>query len=39
MHPKKFWIYNVVGSIVWAASIITLGVVFAKYYHTIADYV
>lgn len=39
MRPGRFWLYNVVGSIVWAATIITLAVAFAWYYKTILDYV
>jgi membrane protein DedA with SNARE-associated domain len=39
MHKGKFWTYNVIGSIVWAATIITLSVAFASYYKTILDYV
>ncbi len=39
MHPKKFWMYNLLGSAIWASTIITLGVVFAKYYATVTDFV
>lgn len=39
MRPGRFWLYNVIGSIVWAATIITLAVAFASYYKTILDYV
>ncbi len=39
MLPGRFWAYNVVGSIVWAATIVTLAVAFASYYRMILDYV
>lgn len=39
MLPGRFWTYNVIGSIVWAATIITLAVAFASYYRTVLDYV
>ena len=39
MVPGRFWTYNVIGSIVWAASIITLSVAFASYYKVVLDYV
>jgi membrane protein DedA with SNARE-associated domain len=39
MHPKRFWPYNVLGSILWAATIIVLSVAFVKYYRTILDYI
>ncbi|MFB0964696.1 MAG: hypothetical protein QMC36_03245 [Patescibacteria group bacterium] len=39
MVPGRFWIYNIVGSIVWAATIITLSVAFASYYQVVLDYV
>lgn len=35
MHTGKFWMYNIVGSILWATTIITLGVVFVTYYKVI----
>lgn len=38
MHTGKFWIYNIIGSILWAGTIITLGVAFVTYYKTILSY-
>lgn len=38
MHTRKFWIYNIIGSILWAGTIITLGVVFVTYYKVILSY-
>lgn len=39
MHAKGFWTYNVIGSILWSATIISLSVLFANHYRTILDYV
>lgn len=39
MKPGRFWTYNIIGSVVWACTIITLAVLFASYYRTILDYV
>lgn len=39
MLPGRFWTYNIIGSIIWSATIITLAVAFASYYRTILDYV
>ncbi len=37
MQEKNFWLYNMIGSIVWAFSIIFLGVKFIDNYETILD--
>ncbi len=37
MREDKFWMYNMVGSIVWAMSIITLGILFIDNYESILD--
>lgn len=37
MKQKHFWFYNIIGSIIWASTIITLWVAFAKYYKNIVD--
>lgn len=39
MHAKGFWIYNVIGSVLWAATIISLSVLFANHYRIILDYI
>lgn len=38
MHPKSFFLYNIIGSTVRATVIVILWVVFAEYYETIIDY-
>jgi len=38
MSNKVFWISNIIGSIIRAATIVILGVVFAKYYEILVDY-
>lgn len=38
MKTGKFWIYNIIGSVLWAGTIITLGVAFVTYYKTILSY-
>lgn len=38
MKQKNFWLYNVLGSIIWATTIITLGVIFSQYYEKIVDF-
>lgn len=38
MQTEKFWIYNIVGSVLWAGTIITLGVAFVTYYKMILSY-
>lgn len=38
MHTGKFWVYNIIGSVLWAGTIITLGVAFVTYYKTILSY-
>jgi membrane protein DedA with SNARE-associated domain len=37
MQEKKFWIYNTIGSIIWATSINLLGIFFIDRYETILD--
>lgn len=37
MQEKNFWIYNTIGSIIWAASINLLGVFFISQYESILD--
>ena len=38
MQTGKFWMYNIIGSVLWAGTIITLGVAFVTYYKTILSY-
>lgn len=38
MQTSKFWLYNIIGSILWAGTIITLGVAFVTYYKIILTY-
>ena len=38
MHKKNFWTFNIIGSIIWAITIITLWVAFANYYKMAVDY-
>ena len=38
MEKKVFWIYNIIGSIIRAVSIVVLWVFFAEYYETIVKY-
>ena len=37
MREDKFWIYNMIGSIIWAISINTIGILFIDNYETILD--
>jgi membrane protein DedA with SNARE-associated domain len=37
MREQNFWLYNMIGSIIWAISIIFLGVKFIDNYETILD--
>ena len=37
MREDKFWLYNMVGSIIWAISINFLGIYFIDNYETILD--
>jgi len=37
MQEKNFWIYNTIGSIIWATSINLLGILFIDQYETILD--
>ncbi|MDD2487565.1 MAG: DedA family protein [Candidatus Gracilibacteria bacterium] len=38
MKHKNFWIYNLIGSVIWSISIISLGVVFVQFYKNILKY-
>ena len=35
MQARSFWVYNIIGSVLWATTIIILGVLFTQYYHMI----
>ncbi len=37
MNEKKFWLYNAIGSTLWAVTIICIGIFFAEHYETILD--
>lgn len=37
MREQNFWLYNMIGSIIWAISIIFLGVKFIDNYEAILD--
>ncbi len=37
MREESFWIYNTVGSIIWAISINLLGIFFIDQYETVLD--
>ena len=37
MREQNFWLYNMIGSIIWAISIIFLGVKFIDNYESILD--
>lgn len=37
MHEKNFWIYNSIGSIIWAISINLIGIFFVEKYEIILD--
>lgn len=39
MHTGKFWLYNIIGSVLWATTIVILGVVFVIYYKIILAYI
>lgn len=39
MHTRKFWLYNIIGSVLWATTIIILGVAFVTYYKIILAYI
>lgn len=39
MKKHHFWLFNILWSIIWAITIITLWVVFANYYKIIVDYI
>ncbi|MCH8518700.1 DedA family protein [Candidatus Gracilibacteria bacterium] len=36
---KKFWIYNIIASTLWAAIFVTIGVFFAEHYEVIVQYI
>ena len=36
---KKFWIYNIIASTLWAAVFVTVGVFFAEHYEVIVQYI
>ena len=36
---KKFWIYNIIASILWAATFVGIGIFFAEYYKEIIKYI
>lgn len=36
---KKFWIYNAIASILWAATFVGIGIFFAEYYKEIIQYI
>ncbi len=38
MEQKLFWIYNTIGSIIWATTIVTLWIFFAEHYEVIIKY-
>jgi len=37
MREKNFWVYNMIGSVIWASSIILLGIFFIDRYEMIFD--
>jgi len=37
MREDRFWLYNMIGSIIWAISINTIGILFIDNYETILD--
>jgi membrane protein DedA with SNARE-associated domain len=37
MKNNHFWTYNIIGSVIWAFTIITLWIAFAEYYKVIVD--
>ena len=39
MHPKKFWLYNFIWSVLWATTIIILWVVFIQFYKELLKYI
>ena len=38
MEEKCFWLYNMIGSIIWASAIILLGIFFIDQYEAILDH-
>lgn len=38
MNTKKFWLYNMVGSTIWAICILLIGYLFVDNYETILKY-
>jgi len=39
MLERKFWIYNMIGSVIWAVSINLIGIFFIDNYETILDHI
>ena len=39
MASARFWVYNILGSVLWATTIIGIGIVFSENYKTILDYI
>lgn len=39
MKNNKFWLYNIVGSIIWSFTILTLGVFFTRYITIVLDWI
>lgn len=39
MLEKRFWMYNMIGSVLWATSINLLGIFFIENYETILDHI
>jgi len=37
MQSKKFWLYNFIGSVIWAVTILSLWIIFVKTYEWIVD--
>lgn len=39
MKSKNFMIYNIIWSIIWATTMVVLGIIFVEYYKIILDYI
>ena len=39
VHPKKFWIFNVIGGITWAGVSVLVGYVFGASYEVVSKYI
>lgn len=39
MKSKSFMIYNIIGSIIWATTMVVLGMIFVEYYKIILEYI